>query len=220
MNHPFKIKLIFYSLLVLFLIDLNAQDSADTSTIKKEFSNLEEALKMPERVYKLNLSNQKITLPSDSIWAKFTNLEYLSLKNDHLTSLPAALGNLKKLRVLDLSGNDFIVLPQSLSSLENLTELLLNDEERMDINKSLAVIEKLPNLKVLQLENDNLKHFPQKLLQLKNLEQLYLNNNKLKEIPLEIKSLKNLKYLDLHDNDFRFDNQNTANPGFGIKINF
>ncbi len=220
MNNQYKINLIILSFLVISAFKVKAQITVDSSMIKKEYSDLEEALKTPETVYRLNLSNQKFKMPSDSIWSRFKNLEYLSLKNDHLTNLPVGLGNLKKLKVLDLSGNDFKILPQSFSSLENLTELFLNDEKKMDIDKGLLVIENLPNLKILHLENDNLKIIPKNLLHFKNLETLYLNNNKFKQPLIDLKLLKNLNYLDLHDNKFKLNNQDFINQGFGIKIRF
>jgi Leucine-rich repeat (LRR) protein len=220
MSSLFKLNFFIFSFFVLSVCEVNAQVSTDSSIIKKEYSNLEEALKAPEKVYRLNLNNQKFKMPSDSIWSKFINLEYLSLKNDHLKKIPGGLGRLKKLRVLDLSGNDFKILPQSLSSLENLTELFLNDEKEMDFNKSIGVIDNLPNLRILHLENDNLKNIPKDVLHLRQLEKLYMNNNKFKEIPKEIYGLKNLKYLDLHDNKYIFKNQFLPNQGFGVKINF
>ena len=221
MSYTSKINSTIFVFLVFAIVKMNAQMTLDSSFIKIEYSNFEEALKSPEKVYKLNLSNQKFKMPSDSIWAKFRNLEYLNLKNSHLTNLPVGIGNLKKLRVLDLSGNDFKILPQSFSGLENLTEIYLNDEKKMDIDKSLLVIEDLPNLKILHLENDNIKEIPKNLLHFHRLEILYLNNNKFKEPPLiDLKILKNLNYIDLHDNKFRHDNQNFQDQGFGPKIRF
>nr|MBK9653711.1 leucine-rich repeat domain-containing protein [Bacteroidota bacterium] len=211
---------VILAFLILSASKVNAQVTLDSSMIKKEYSNLEEALKEPENVFRLNLSNQNFKMPSDSIWMKFINLEYLSLKNDHLKVIPLGLGNLKKLSVLDLSGNDFQVLPPSFSNLENLTELFLNDEKKIDFNTSLMIISKLPNLRILHLENDNLKSMPQSLLSFSHLEKLYLNNNKFKQTPLEVVGLKNLKYLDLHDNKFRLINPNMPQQGLGMKINF
>jgi Leucine-rich repeat (LRR) protein len=221
MSNPYKTNLIIFAFLVITAFNVNAQITVDSLLIKKEYSNFEEALKTPEKVYRLNLSNQKFKMPSDSIWARFSNLEYLNLKNNHLTNLPAGIGNLKSLRVLDLSSNDFKILPQSFSSLENLTEIYLNDEKKMDIDKSLLVIENLPNLRILHLENDDLKEIPKNLLHLRHLEILYLNNNKFKQPPvIDLKILKNLNYIDLHDNKFRLNNQDFQNQGFGPKIRF
>ena len=64
-----------------------AQNSIDSTQIKKEYTNIENALKNPEKVYRLNLSNQNISVKSVD-WIKFSNLEYLNLSNDHLKTIP------------------------------------------------------------------------------------------------------------------------------------
>jgi transposase len=56
----------------------------------REFNDLNDALKNPERIYRLNLSNQNIKLDGVD-WSKFINLEYLSLKNDHLKEIQVVL---------------------------------------------------------------------------------------------------------------------------------
>jgi hypothetical protein len=56
------------------------------------------------------------------------NLEYLSLKDDHLTVLPKELFLLKNIR---LKWNNLKVLPKEFSNLKNLGTLSLNDETEM-----------------------------------------------------------------------------------------
>ncbi len=214
-----RIKGLVVVLLIISSFQVYGQVSVDSLTAKKEYSNFEEALKEPEKVFRLNLSNQNFNMPADSVWALFRNLEYLNLRNDHLKNIPDGLGNLKKLQVLDLSGNDFRVLPQSFSKLENLTELYLNEEANMDLNQSLIVIKDLPNLRTLHLENDNLKSVPKSLSGFANLEKLYLNNNRFHKVPSEVQGLKHLNFIDLHDNKYRLDNQHLKNQ-VGIKVRF
>jgi len=220
MKNANSINVVILAFLILSAFKVNAQVFPDSSLINKEYSSLEEALKEPEKVYRLNLSNQNLKLPSDSIWAKFQNLEYLNLKNDHLKNIPVGLSYLKNLKVLDLSGNDFKRLPQAFSNLENLEEIYLNDERNIELDESLLVLKDLPNLRIVHLENDNLKSFPKSLLYFDNLEILYLNNNSFKKTPVEIQGLKSLKYIDLHDNKYRLDIQSLQNPGFGPQLRF
>jgi Leucine-rich repeat (LRR) protein len=222
MKSVVKINMLIGALFVFSLCEVNAQIASDSSVVTKEYDDLGEALKNPSKVYRLNLSNQNFTSLSDSIWIKFENLEYLSLKNDHLEEIPFGIGNLKNLKILDLSNNDFEVLPKSFSRLKNLREIYLNGEEKMDINQALRTIKKLPNLKILHLENDNLESIPQSLLRLTHLETLYLNNNNFKEIPIELRKLKNLNYLDFHGNKFRINNPDfqLQYQGSGIILNF
>lgn len=183
----------------------------------QEFNNLDEALKNPELVYKLNLSNQNLKLNKVD-WSKFVNMEYLTLKNDHLKEIPAGISNLKSLKVIDLSGNNFKILPVEFSNLTQLEEVILNDEKNMDLPKTLNILAKLPKLKSLHLENDRLKVLPQEILDFKNLEQLYLNQNILKTIP-KLETLNHLKYLDLKDNKIKTGTEDLKNLNFGFQIN-
>jgi Leucine-rich repeat (LRR) protein len=212
-----KSRLLFLLFVALFQGAMG-QTTADSASINKVFSSLEEALQKPEDVFRLNLSNQKLVV-SDSVWLKFPNLQYLSLKNDHLKQIPAGIGNLTNLRVLDLSGNDFKVLPSSFIGLVNLQELYLNDEKNFQLEKNIPVLSSLPSLKSLHLENDGLKSLPSNIFQLSHLEALYLNNNKFKKVPEQIKGIKSLQYVDIHENKLKLV---PAGPGdnFGIRIRF
>lgn len=196
-----------------------AQSPTNQSFNAKEYTSLKEALKNPKEVLRLNLSNQKEEVPTDA-WSKFVNLEYLSLKNDHLKTIPSQIGTLKKLKVLDLSGNDFTELPIEFSQLENLEELYLNDEKNMNLPKTIEIMSKLPKLKSLHLENDQLENLPNNFKRLDHLEFLYLSQNRLKEIPKQIESLPHLQYLDIHDNNINPEIRDMKNLNFGFKINF
>ncbi len=196
-----------------------AQTTNDSLETTKEYNSIEEALKNPEKVYRLNLSNQNVMIPKEA-WSKFTNLEILSLKNDHLKELPQEIGLLKNLKSLDLSGNDFSTLPKSFGNLTNLQELYLNDEKNFDLSKNIAVLQPLKKLSVLHLENDSLTVLPKRFHHLSHLEALYLNNNNFMEVPVQIKGLKTLKYVDFHDNKVKIENQNLPNQNSGIKIKF
>lgn len=208
-------KNIFFTLMLLLLSD---SFFGQINNKEKEYTSLIEALKNPESVFRLNLSNQEFKL-SDEQWATFINLEYLSLKNDHLKEIPLGITKLKSLKLIDLSGNDFKKLPTEFRNLSTLEEVILNDEINMNLPKTLTILSKLPNLKSLHLENDHLKSVPSEILKFKKLEYLYLNNNELKTIP-RIETLDHLKYLDLKDNDIKLELQDMKNLNFGFKINF
>jgi Leucine-rich repeat (LRR) protein len=197
-----------------------AQSTEGNLPENKEYNSIEEALNSPSKVFRLNLSNAKINILPDSIWNRFQNLEYLSLKNDHLKEIPAGIGYLKNLKTLDLSGNDFKVLPKTFAQLSNLNEIYLNDEVNMDIDETIDVLKDLPNLKILHLENDKLKKLPTSILHLKNLESLYINNNHFKKVPLELRDHRKLKFVDLHDNKYNINLKGIDNQSFGYTMRF
>lgn len=218
----------YTSILVLFVMFISknatAQITTDSSLLiiehrSIEYRSIEEALKNPQNVYKLNLSNQRIQF-SDTLWAKFTNLKYLSLKNDSLAEIPAGIGNIKTLEVLDLSGNDFRILPSTFINLSNLQELYLNDDKNFQLDKSISLLSALPKLKSLHIENDGLTSLPKDIVKLSHLESLYLNNNKFEQIPPELREIKTLRFVDFHDNRINIPSQERENKAFGFKIRF
>ncbi len=189
----------------------------DTLQLKKEYTSLDEALKEPEKVYRLNLGNQH--LPDFWFLLKFHNLQYLSFRNDHLHVLPREIGKLSSLRTLDLSGNNLKTLPPEIANLQNLEELFLNDDKELNLGKSFEVLAKLPKLKALHLEHDGLHKLPHNIKLLQNMESLYLGENKLHHLPKEINELKHLKYLDVYHNKLSH-KEAAAMERFGFRIKF
>jgi Leucine-rich repeat (LRR) protein len=182
------------------------------------FSTYLDAVNNPEKVVRLKLNNlQEINAITN--WNKLSNIEYLSLENDHLKELPEFITFLKNLKIIDLSGNDFKQLPKSFINLQNLEEIFLNNEKDLDLPNTLKVLSKLPKLKSLHLENDNITYVPSEILNLKNLEELYLTNNNLLDIP-KIETLEHLKYLDLKQNKIKPELQEIKNLNFGFKVTF
>ena len=65
-NSPMKIAVKTTTLIGLLFIfsanQLNAQNNIDSSEVNKEYNNLEEALKNPKKVHRLNLGNQNLSM--------------------------------------------------------------------------------------------------------------------------------------------------------------
>lgn len=207
------------TLLVATTISVFGQVQVDTVRAVQEYRSIEAALKNPEKVYRLDLSNQDINVSSD-VWSKFTSLEYLSLRNDHLIEIPEEIGLLPNLKTLDLSGNDFVALPKTFRNLSNLEEIFLNDEKRFVLNKNIFILKDLPKLRIIHLENDSLRSLPRSFSKLNQVESLYLNNNKFVDIPKPVKRLKNLRFVNLQENNLMPENRHLQNPGFGFKVVF
>lgn len=96
------------------------------------YTNLNEALKNPDKVVRLSISNFK-EVPIEDL-KKFKNLQDLSLNNSYLKELPTDIGDLKNLQDLSLINNNIKELPASLGKLSQLKSL----------NTSLNPLEKLP----------------------------------------------------------------------------
>ena len=212
--------LIIWQLLLVLAPQNNALGQAADSLLNaKEFTTLDDALKTPDQVLRLNLSNQRFDkFPAEII--KFKNLQYLSLRNDHLKVVPAEIASLQNLRVLDLGGNDFSLLPASFRKLRNLEELYLDEDKNLNLIKDFEVLSALPKLRVLHLENDGIKKLPTNVGKLRRLESLYLGNNLLRFVPPQITGLKNLRYLDVNHNLIKPQFHLEPPTGTGVKINF
>ena len=188
-------------------------------TPQKEYTNLEDALKDPDKVFRLNLENQPNTAVLKQL-SKFKNLEYLNLRHTEINELPKNINTLKNLKVLDLGDNNLSVLPKSFSDLKNLTELYLDHEKDLKLDEDFEILSRLQSLRILHLENNNITRLPKNLNKLNQIEQLYLNDNQLKEVPFEIKGLKNLKFVDIHHNPIIVPVDVIKKTYGGIKFNF
>jgi Leucine-rich repeat (LRR) protein len=135
------------------------------------YTDLNEALKNPDKVVKLTLKKMHYKAFPAEIW-KFPNLQYLDLSKNQITELPDTLGQLKNLQVLHLSKNKIEALPRELGDLQNLV--------------------------ILDINNNELTMLPPQIGKLKKLEYLDLWNNSISIFPDELKDISgNLKVLDL-----------------------
>jgi Leucine-rich repeat (LRR) protein len=86
---------------------------------KKEFTALEQALKDPDAVYRLDLSYSGLTdFPREILL--FTNLQSLNLSNNGIAEIPPEITRLTRLQRLNLSTNGLKRLPAEISSLKYL----------------------------------------------------------------------------------------------------
>ena len=136
----------------------------------KEYTSLQDALKEPDKVYKLSLSDIS-TIPADitklpNLQALFVgnskidlqqaltqlqgvkNLQELYIRESQLTTLPSDIGKLQNLRQLDLSFNKFTALPAEIGSLTKLQTLNLMENTFADAEKD-KVRKLLPQARIL-----------------------------------------------------------------------
>ncbi|MCA9329863.1 leucine-rich repeat domain-containing protein [Candidatus Saccharibacteria bacterium] len=148
-----------------------------------------------------------------NVLLEFTELEYLSISNNKITTVPPEIGQLKKLKVLRLGCNKICTLP---SEIGQLTELQILSIHSNKITRLPDEICNLVNLTTLECSHNGLTSLPDNIGNLTNLKELYVvcnaitslpvslckltecdirvYCNKIKTLPMEFKQLKNIYY--------------------------
>lgn len=154
-------------ILLSFALQGRAQllDSLTLDTMTA-FTTLEEAMKYPDKVIKLELRKEKLTEFPEEI-LKFRNLQYLDLTKNRLTEIPSSIDTLRDLQVLILSKNSIESLPKEIGRLKNLRTLNVNQNELVGLPPQIGNLE---NLQYLDLWSNNISYFPEQMRYLKNLK--------------------------------------------------
>lgn len=160
-------------IVLLFLVSLrtNAQETElvydDTNYI---YRSLTEALVNPEKVYRLNLSRQKLDSFPDKIFL-FKNLLELDLSRNRIEEIPPEIGTLVHLTKLNLANNKLVHLPKEIGELRDLVNFGLNRNVLEDLPSSIGQLE---SLEVLELWDNELADIPDEISQLQNLKSVEL----------------------------------------------
>ncbi len=131
---------------------------------------------------------------------KYKNLEKLSLRGDHITTLPNNINYFDKLKFLDLGDNEIVQLPSSLINLSSIETLFIDHDLKLDVPQVKSVLIQMPALKELHLEGAGLTPNQLDITEFKQLEKLYIkenrNSNNEKEVDLKINNLTFEKKID------------------------
>lgn len=139
-------------------LDAQPLDSATLAT-KPIFTSMEEALKNPEQVYRLDLHKKKLTKIPMEI-GKFINLQELDVSKNRLTELPGYIENLPNLEYLNASSNQLTTLPSEIGNCVFLRRIVLN---RNLIESLPSTIGYLTNLEYLDMWSNLIVEFPESM---------------------------------------------------------
>lgn len=134
------------------------------------FTSMDEAMKHPEQVIKLELRKKRLKKFPPDIF-KFINLQYLDLSKNDIEELPAEIGQLKNLQYFAISRNGLQEFPYQIGNLTNLYYLEANNN---DLTSLPTEIGKLEKLKTFDLWSNDIDNFPTEMRNLKNLKLLDL----------------------------------------------
>ena len=136
------------------------------------YTDLQEALKDPDNVVKLELRKKKLKgFPMQVLHLK--NLQYLDLSGNKITELPDSIVTLKYLQYLIVSRTGLESLPKNIGEMKRLKHLNVNQNELGMLPYSFGELE---SLEVADLWSNNLDYFPESMRKLKNLQWMDLRN--------------------------------------------
>ncbi|KAJ0978321.1 hypothetical protein J5N97_013795 [Dioscorea zingiberensis] len=156
-------------------------------------------------LYKLILNANDISDNGIS-WEGLSSLKsltVLSLNQNHLTTLPPALGSLTSLHQLHLANNNLASLPPELEFLNQLQILNVRNNRISSVPSSIG---NCSSLIEIDLSSNLLVELPETFGNLTNLKALHLSNNGLKSLPSSLfKMCTQLSTLDLHGTEITND---------------
>ncbi|WP_299252379.1 leucine-rich repeat domain-containing protein [uncultured Cytophaga sp.] len=116
----------------------------------KTYYTLEDALKDPLAVQKLDLSMQKLTVLPEEIM-QFKNLVCLDLAFNRIGILPTSFANLTNLKVLNLTGTRYMSkVPSILAQMPNLLVVDLREHPEWTAAKFDEAIKLLPHVTIIK----------------------------------------------------------------------
>jgi len=148
----------------------------------KIFTSLEEALRTPELVYRLNLSSDTTRTELPPEIGRLTNLQEFIFENNLLRELPAEIAHLRNLQTLNLSHlnwtNDaFTRLPKGMGDLKHLNNLNLIGLPNLDFRLTFFELKELPDFEILAIMNNRLTRLPDEVSQIQSLQQIWMGKN-------------------------------------------
>ena len=128
---------------------------------------------------------------------KFENLQWLSISDSDLESIPGGISSLTNLDGLEIMGANINTLPAGLFSHSSISYLSLEENQIKYLPKEIP---EQKTLAYLGLMSNNISTIPSSITNLGKLDDLNLDNNQISSLPPEIGKMKKLRYLDLSNN--------------------
>ncbi len=162
--------LIFFSLSMM-VSKAQLLDSLALDTLTA-YTNLQEALKDPDKVIKLVLRKQHLkSFPRDIL--KFKNLQYLDISKNSIAELSDSIDVLTNLQYFLCSRTGLKSLPKEIGKLHNLIYLNVNQNDLSMLPPQIGNLEKL---EILDMWSNNFDEYPETLANLKSLKVIDLRN--------------------------------------------
>lgn len=158
------------------------------------YTDLREALRIEKKVYKVDLSYQKLDPKLYEKLANLTDMQALKLSGNDVTSYPKNFETLSNLLYFASYNNKFSAFPE-LKGLYNLQYLELQHTLIDSIPAQIAYLSRLQSLKFGN--TDDTLSLPTTFRYLKNLKDISIENCVMDSLPKELFKLPALYYINL-----------------------
>ncbi|XP_034565129.1 erbin isoform X1 [Notolabrus celidotus] len=151
-------------------------------------------------LHRLSMPDNDLTVLPAAI-ANLINLRELDVSKNSIQEFPENIKNCKVLAVVEASVNPISKLPEGFTQLLSLTQLYLNDAFLEFLPASFG---RLTKLQILELRENQLKMLPKSMHKLTQLERLDLGSNEFTEVPEVLEQLTGIKELWMDGNRLTF----------------
>ncbi|CAJ1070416.1 erbin isoform X1 [Xyrichtys novacula] len=151
-------------------------------------------------LHRLSMPDNDLTVLPAAI-ANLINLRELDVSKNSIQEFPENIKNCKVLAVVEASVNPISKLPEGFTQLLSLTQLYLNDAFLEFLPASFG---RLTKLQILELRENQLKMLPKSMHKLTQLERLDLGSNEFVEVPEVLEQLTGIKELWMDGNRLTF----------------
>ncbi|KAK9532336.1 hypothetical protein VZT92_009724 [Zoarces viviparus] len=186
-------------------------------TVPKEIFNFEKTLQelfldanqieeLPKQLFNCQLLH-RLSIPDNDVTvlpaaiANLINLRELDVSKNSIQEFPENIKNCKVLTIVEASVNPISKLPDGFTQLLSLTQLYLNDAFLEFLPASFG---RLTKLQILELRENQLKMLPKSMQKLTQLERLDLGSNEFTEVPEVLEQLSGIKELWIDGNRLTF----------------
>ncbi|XP_017163422.1 erbin isoform X3 [Poecilia reticulata] len=175
-------------------------------TLQELYLDANQIEELPKQLFNCQLLN-RLSMPDNDVTvlpaaiANLINLRELDVSKNSIQEFPENIKNCKVLTVVEASVNPISKLPEGFTQLISLTQLYVNDAFLEFLPASFG---RLTKLQILELRENQLKMLPKSIQKLTQLERLDLGSNEFTEVPEVLENLNGLKELWMDGNKLTF----------------
>ncbi|KAM3600554.1 uncharacterized protein V6R79_025121 [Siganus canaliculatus] len=166
-------------------------------TLQELYLDANQIEELPKQLFNCQLLH-RLSMPDNDLSvlpaaiANLINLRELDVSKNSIQEFPENIKNCKVLAIVEASVNPISKLPEGFTQLLGLTQLYLNDAFLEFLPASFG---RLTKLQILELRENQLKMLPKSMQKLTQLERLDLGSNEFTEVPEVLEQLTGIKEL-------------------------